>query len=75
MNVKEVIMKFLNVIKYNVIEVKFDIRFKKKLNYLFEYLYIYLLKVFLLELKKELINYIFFIIVLWLFYLIIKFFF
>lgn len=29
MNVKEVVMKFLNVIKYNVIEVKFDKRFKK----------------------------------------------
>lgn len=52
MNAKEAAMKFLNVIKHNVIEVKLDTRFKKKSNYLSEYLHTHLLKVPLLELKK-----------------------
>lgn len=75
MNAKEATMKFLNVIKHNVIEVKLDTRLKKKSNYLSEYLHTHLLKVPLLELKKELINYTSFTIALWLFYLIIKLFF
>lgn len=78
MNAKEAAMKFLNAIKHNVIYIcfiKLDTRFKKKSNYLSEYLHTHLLKVPLLELKKGLINYTSFTIALWLFYLIIKLFF
>lgn len=50
-------MKFLNVIKHNVIEVKLDTRLKKKIK-LFVWIITYsFLKSTLIRMKKGLINY------------------